>query len=446
MKRLSLLIKKQPVDWMTFWLLLFANSYKLYPGMIMVLVLFVLEIVRRKNLRIFKGWKLILGCWAGIGLTMCISFYTHFSSFNNLFWGMFTYTPILLYPILMSRKVAEKSFVNALKVFVAVQIPFYTLQYLSLAVAYKTINIFAANSGAGDSLQGSVMGFSSIISVTMAFVTLLLLYPYRSVPLRNRIYYAIISFILMVLTGYMTGVLLFICSIGVYVVIRFLTQMILLRLNKKLVGLIVTLCFGALVLVIIEWSNVLYTFELLSIITKKVEFVKAKAVEVTFNEFSKEIGTGIVAGVGAGNYSSRASFITDGIYLERQPSYIPVTPSYFHQKYMAPFLEIQKKSGWVGGLHTRSTINAPFCQLITIYGEGGLISLGALLIIAVLSLRKANRRGLDAFMIGIFFWFSLLLVDNWLAFPTYSLCFWLLLKAGDLQKGTGSIDELGTSG
>jgi hypothetical protein len=419
----------QTVDWLLLTLLLTANLPNRYLGYPILALIFLLGACRTKRLKFIREWRTEMLCWSLILVIMVTSFIIHFSSINNLFWGVFTTFPIIAYPFLLSKIKDGDKFIRTLNLFVWIQLIFCIGEFLFSFIQSGTMNFksFFSNLSLGDNLAGTSIGFSSQMAITMGFLSLIYLDLILLWNKRNCVFFLILSVTMMIISGYMGGILMFCLSFLVFLCLIIFIGFIKARLKPIYIFVTFFLFLSGLALFFYQKDNIKYSTKILNMIFSSNPPVKVKSLNITFCNFAKDHPLDMPFGVGIGNYSSRAAFITGGQYLRPHPSFIAITPSMYFEKYMFPLYNYDTFHHYYGGVVGTSMINAPFLQIQTIFGEGGVLSLVLLAIIIITAFIKGVKTNAVGYPIAIVFFFLLMFTDNWLAFPTYCLMFWLLL-------------------
>ncbi|NLK53553.1 MAG: hypothetical protein GX293_01630 [Bacteroidales bacterium] len=421
--------------WKVFFLILSCNMPNPYIGTVAAGLFLCFVAMTRLRIHHRTEWDQINFCWFLIFIIPVLSFLANFSHLNNLFWYVFTTVPILIYPAVLSN-VPYENVLNSFKKFVLLELAVFSTQYMWLAVKFRTLNPLAVDLSAGDFIAGTSVGYSSLMSVTMAFLTLFFLDHYFFTKKRAGLVYSFLCFMMMILTGYMAGIVLFFISIILNFISNISYSMVRLKLSKLQMILSITMLLAFSVLCMQMSSNVIYASKVIIKIFSASPPLKVQSYIVTFSDFLKENPEQSILGVGGGNYSSRAAFMTGGQYLQpSNPWYVPVTPSRFYNRYMSPLFEKRFLYKTIGNVSSRSMINTPFSQIQTIFSEGGLLSLIILFALSIMCIRIYLRKMSRMYLIAIILFFSLLLIDNWLAFPNFAFLFWVTLFFNDFSAG-----------
>lgn len=398
-----------------------------YFGTITAFIFFILTLVKRFKLYVKPELKKIIICWVLILFFPVISFFIFYSNLNNLFWYLFTTSPILIFPFVLYNVKMKLLIANLIK-FTQIELLLFTIQYILLVFKYRNINPFVSDISAGDLLSGTSIGFSSLMAVTMSLICLFFMDLYLLT--KNKIYllYGTMCFLMMVLTGYMAGITLFFTSTLVFFFFSLIFDFVKFKINKIKLGIVFSVFISVIVIAIQMQSNFIYTTNVLVRIFSASPPLKIQSFIVTFSDFIKENPGAIISGIGGGNYCSRAAFITGGQYLQpSNPWYIPITPSKYYIRYMYPLFEKRLKFKTIGNVSSQSMINTPFSQYQTIFAEGGVLSLIVLIILIILCFKIYFLNNRKLYAIAILYTFSLLIIDNWLEFPNYSILFWIII-------------------
>jgi hypothetical protein len=429
--KFRLLIQPKNIDWTIFCFLLFSHLPNAFYSIFLLFLVFALRIAFSFKLSLPKSWKMIEFFWTLIGLIMMFSFFTHFSSFNNLFWGVICFLPIVLIPFLLpfrKYRYHQSSYrlINAVKLFTFVEIIVMIVQFVKLAFQFKTIDIFTATNGAAGDLITGTVGFSSVISVTLGYISIVFLNYYLNYKYKRDAIWFLISFIGMILPAYTAGTFVYVLSFVLFLLGRFIVDIFKSGIINKRTGILIALLIVSICIIVYsQMSNILYAQRIISFVFFDPPN-KIKAISSTF-EYSKENVWDIPLGVGFGNYSSRAAFITSGEYLANQPKFIPVTRSKYFEKYMFPLFNKESQNKIISSSFGNSMINAPFNQFQTVYGEGGLISLSILCILLAFVFKIKVPYSNNLHRLGLIYLILLMFCDNWLSYPSFCFIFWLLL-------------------
>lgn len=417
------------ISWFLLTLMLLANSPNTYTATLMLSLAITFEAVRRKKILVDRELKPYMYSWLGIGIIMTISFLLNYSSINNYSWGIFTNIHMVLIPVIL-YKLNYCKLKKTMKVFTVVQFCFFTVQYIIQVIRFNQINIFNATISAGDALAGTSIGFSSVMAVTMGCMFLFFLSAYYRDRIKNDIVYASICMILSVLTGYMAGILALCIAIVICLTLRIVKCIGKMRLSK---GALVTMILAggcATLLIRLQYKNMLYVNHIVGKMSSRTHLLqlgKVAGLNATFVKMPAKYPNKVIAGVGLGNYSSRAAFITGGEYLRPHPAFISITPSKYFKEFMYPIYNYSTFGAILGGIIGTSMINAPFNQFQTIFGEGGGISL-AVVIFMLLILCTIAWQSNPFLFIAVIFMSLLLMLDNWLSYPSYGIMLWIISK------------------
>lgn len=264
------------------------------------------------------------------------------SSFNNLFWSVLTYgSTFSVLVALLSVPFGEKDLVDIFKFSIGLSIVQVILGYVQMlyGTSFQSLIPFFAGQDAGDYFVGTTFnpGIGSLVAIKMSLMTLLFV-PiwFRSKSWNNTL----ILFLLFI--GWILASALYTLLLGIFVLFLFFVirktgwNLISLKINKSI--LYVTLV-GFLVIAIFTFTqsnNIRYVLTSLKygyatligeqvqgkVSTRKIFYYKNTLVKLPKNHPDM-----FLIGMGPGNYSSRSAWLVSGEYLERQPLYIPVTPS-----------------------------------------------------------------------------------------------------------------------
>ncbi|WP_417842808.1 hypothetical protein [Thalassospira sp.] len=295
-------------------------------------------------------------------------------------------------------------------------------QYIKVAISSSSLNIFSQNQSAGDQISGTLIGFSTPISITFFLISFCFI---RKFITERKTKDAIWSTLTMTL-GFLPGAAsIFFCLFGAIGIITLFY--VAKNLKKKQTYVFIAVLPVIIAGVFIQGKNVDYGVRLLSKFDDNNIPIKAL---MYYRIFNIAIPSGDITplGVGGGNFSSRAALTVSGEYLLKQPSFIPVTPSYYTQKYITDIYSKNNYGTFVNGFDGGSMVNEPFSEYITIFTEGGLISLILFLAVFFFIIMFSIRKNDPILLLMIFFSFLVLFTNNWVEYIEFSSSFFLVLS------------------
>jgi hypothetical protein len=416
-------------------LLLIGHMPNRYIGGALYILLFLFTITRTSHIYFLpetkKNYLLLLAAYG-----LCIfSFIFHYSHINNLIWGLFNASPILLIPFLFPKQILKQPFLNSLKIFILFEVFFFIFQYIQAALEFKQLNIFVGNSGAGDSLTGSLLGRTGApITVSLCFCILILFSEFIKNKKKDILIFMLLSAILAYLPGNMSSIFCLFATFICYLFLSFFSQIIIGKIKRG------TLIIGVMGITVfslgwfIESENILYGIDVFGKLFRVDPPIKVKAVFSTI-EMLQENKEAPIVGVGLGNFASRAAYMVSGEYLFHQPIFIPATPSEYTSHYLLSIWNRSTSNKIIGGSIGDSMINEPFNQYLAFLGEGGIGAFIALLLIYLLMLKKGLRRPQSELLILIsIFSLALLTTNLWIDFPNFAIMFWIGIKYSNIHS------------
>tara|TARA_R110002020_G_scaffold122487_7_gene278031 strand:- start:41721 stop:43019 length:1299 start_codon:yes stop_codon:yes gene_type:complete len=232
------------------------------------------------------------------------------------------------------------------------------IQLINSMFLFQTLNPYGVSNSAGD-LISSIYSNSSVNFVIMSFFSIMYL-------LRKKWFYGILSVIFLLMTTYMSGVVLFLASlvVGIYLFSS-------IKLKSK-----IFIAIGSFFLIFlfsqIAPSNITYASRYLIRIWENGEDTpfKIKSFFQTFEYWTSSI-TSFIFGAGGGSFSSRIAFIASGDYVGWFPDSLTYASDEF-KKYHLNIWTYDFNNPWD---NRNNTANQPFSFYNQIIGEYGLIGL-----------------------------------------------------------------------
>lgn len=305
---------------------------------------------------------------------------------------------------------------SILKMFFKINLFIVILQIVFMCVEMKTFMPFSSMS-AGDNVKGLFRN-SSVNMVVMSFYSVFFIY-------RKEYKYFSLAILIMVLTFYMSGLLLFIATVLFYAFFNFS-----FKRKLKVIGV---LLLGLFLFSLISPKNVKYVQLILTdkISSKTDPPRKLVSFEQTLDHLVSDPGN-FIFGSGGGKFSSRTAFITGGEYVGWFPEKLIYLSKDFEENHFqlwnSEILSIPYKDG---------TSNQPFSFYNKIIGEYGLLGIILFLIYLSTPLKYYKRVTYGKLIFLLIFTYFLL--DYW--FEYFSVIVFLELFIfldikGYLQKST----------
>jgi hypothetical protein len=410
-----------------FILLLSVSTPIIYIGTILpILILLFLFIKNPFRLIVATTLKPYIIGWSLIIFVHLIAFLFNFSYLNNLLWGLFTISSIILFPLIIPSNISYHNIINAFKGFLCFELIIVLIQILAIFIS-GGIEGFK-NTSFGDSLSGTARN-SSIINIIYSFIALIFFCDWIYLKqIHNSVPFFLLSSFLALITGFMASFALYIFSmIALFSLGEFFK--IILKQHIKNSFFIFLLLIIIFLSITYNIFNSLYSYFLI-VYTKfdaSILPLKIIALQDTIYKFAFQNPIGAITGVGIGNYSSRAAFITSGLFLEHQSSFLIKSSSDFFLTYIKPLWEYRYNHEFIGLFHHGSIFNSPWCQFQTLFAEGGVISITIFIGIIIYSINNIRKRNNYWLLIPGMYLFLLLFLDNWFEYPCYTLLYWIMI-------------------
>lgn len=234
------------------------------------------------------------------------------------------------------------------------------IQYILAVIEYNHLNPFIVTQSAGD-LFKSIFANSSVNMIIMSFFALFFYFNKRKA-------FAILAAVSMLLTGFMSGIILFCASL-------LATSFLLTKrpITKKL-GLILVFIFAFICFLLISPQNISYSAGYLERIARMEGDVPFKILSFkeTISYWVSSIRS-FLLGAGPGNFSSRVAFIISGDYVSWFPE---------HLIYIGEEFKTYHFSLWTHDFNNpwdnrENTANQPFSFYNQLIGEYGLIGISS---------------------------------------------------------------------
>ncbi|MCC6635786.1 MAG: oligosaccharide repeat unit polymerase [Chitinophagaceae bacterium] len=281
-------------------------------------------------------------------------------------------------------------------------------QFLLLIAENKTINPFstALGTSAGDFIKGYFANSSiNMIVSSFAFV-----FFYA----RKNYLLAILSLMVLILTTYMSGVLIFIVIFVLYFLLTSKTSLIQ-KIQLLILGFIFSISFYLL-----SKDNIDYAVRVGSTVVEEVKPRKQVSFEQTGEAILSSTSV-FFFGYGMGNFSSRLAFIAGGEYVSWYPTALvrkSVEFYYNHfQLWNYEVLDVPFSDG---------TANQPFSVFNQFLGEYGFIGTIILLYFYFYSLFKQSKKYSFIRLLLVLLFFYMLL-DYWFEFFSVIVVFELIV-------------------
>jgi len=330
-----------------------------------------------------------------IGLTISLA---------NLFISLFSFLIIYSY-VNSSSNDKNKLIIDSVFYFI---VSYTFIQYVNIVLQFGTINIYSISAATGDFLT-SIFSSSSVNMIVMSFY--LLYYGFN-----KELKKASCSVAVILLTGYMSGIVLMIGAIGIW----YFTTIKLTRLHF-LMG------FGAIAVILLfpllSEGNYYYVLNYFKQAISSKPPYKIISYYETFKYWTSSLQT-FIFGAGSINFSSRTAFVVSGDYV----SWFPDSYKYISETFSKNHFGIWTHDFMNPYNNRNNMANQPFSFYNRIIGEFGVIGLIAYLLTYFNFLFKHAFQ--DSLIKLMFIFFSLiLLTDYWFEYLSVVIIFELLLLA-----------------
>ena len=299
--------------------------------------------------------------------------------------------------------------VKTIDTFFLINISIVIFQFIDIMYSYGSLNPYGVSTSAGDFIK-SIYSNSSVNSIIMGFFAVMYL-------LRKKWTKGIFAVIILIMTTYMSGLIIFTVSIAVSL---FLFSKIKLKYKALVIisGIAMLSIFKR-----VSPDNVTYVSRYISRIIANDDNVpfKIKSFRETF-EYSISSLKSFVFGAGAGNFSSRSAFISSGDYVNWYPEFLTYAHKDFQDNHLALW-NYDFRNPWD---NNNNTANQPFSVYNQIIGEYGLIGVMLFLFFYIgFIFKKWKKLTFTKFLvISLAFYFVL---DYWFEYFSVIIIFELLV-------------------
>ena len=299
--------------------------------------------------------------------------------------------------------------VKTIDAFFLINVSIVLIQFIDIMYLFDSLNPYGVSTSAGDFIK-SIYSNSSVNSIIMGFFAVMYL-------LRKKWTKGSFAVISLVMTTYMSGLVIFIISI---VVSLFIFSKIKLKYKFLVIisGISMLSIFKK-----VSPNNVTYVSRYVNRVLANDDNVpfKIKSFRETF-EYSTSSLKSFVFGAGAGNFSSRSAFISSGDYVNWYPAFLTYAHNDFQENHLALW-NYDFRNPWD---NNNNTANQPFSFYNQIIGEYGLIGILLFLIFYVgFIIKKWPKLTFTKFLlISLVFYFVL---DYWFEYFSVIIIFELLV-------------------
>jgi hypothetical protein len=301
-------------------------------------------------------------------------------------------------------KIKQEQLIATIEFYFFVNIGLSILQFFFLMIEYKTLNPFSSALGtsAGDFVKGYFAN-SSINMIVSSFAFLFFYY-------QKKWIWALCAILIMLLTAYMSGIIIF---IGIFLVyLLFFSKTRLVR-KLQILGLIIV---AATIFYAVSKSNIEYAAQVGSSVVEEVQPRKITSFEQTF-DLSFSNWENFLFGVGMGNFSSRLAFIAAGEYVTWYPKQLQRMSREFYSNHFQlwnyEILSIPFSDG---------TSNQPFSVYNQFMGEYGLFGIAILIYFYFFNIYRASKN-IQQVNLLLFLLFGYMFLDYWFEFFSVVIIF-----------------------
>ena len=326
-------------------------------------------------------------------LTLCFWFFS-FMSLNQITYFI--------------KKSSLNEIQSTVKIFFKINVIVVFVQLVMLMIRFNSINPYLVTTSAGDFIK-SIYSNSSVNLIIMSFFVIYFF-------VKKDWLYGLLATIILLMTTYMSGLVLFICSLllGLFLFSRF-------KIKYKLLAIFFIVIFGYL-FAIISPNNVTYATRYINRILENGENVpfKIKSFWQTINYCSSSLSS-FVFGAGGGNFSSRVAFIVSGDYVR----WFPDSWAYASNQFLNNHLSLWNfdfNNPWD---NKNNTANQPFSFYNKIFGEYGLLGF-ILFYILYLKYILDKWKGLNHTKLILISLAGYFLLDYWFEYFSVIIIFELL--------------------
>lgn len=338
-----------------------------------------------------------------------------------VFLGLLVWFLCLLNNLIINyqvHKIKQEQLIATIEFYFFVNIGLSILQFFFLMIEYKTLNPFSSVLGtsAGDFVKGYFAN-SSINMIVSSFAFLFFYY-------QKKWIWALCAILIMLLTAYMSGIIIF---IGIFLVyLLFFSKTRLVR-KLQILGLVIV---AATIFYAVSKSNIEYAAQVGSSVVEEIQPRKITSFEQTF-DLSFSSWENFLFGIGMGNFSSRLAFIAAGEYVTWYPKLLQRNPINFYRNHFQlwnyEILSIPFSDG---------TANQPFSVYNQFIGEYGLFGVGILFFFYFITIFRSSKNYPQVKLL-LFLLAGFMLLDYWFEFFSVIIIFELLIgiysKAASLK-------------
>lgn len=352
-------------------------------------------------------WSLIIISIIPIGFFLRDDF-----SFNYVLNGIIItimWILMLLCSSVLIRCIKSLNFEDVCKVvkwFFYINFIIIIIQYIGVSIKYKSIIPFIEHMGSGDYLKG-IFTNSSVNMIVSSFYLVFFIY------LKDR-KNALTALIVMLLTTYMSGIFLFLCTTSLF-------AFLYLSFKTK-IRVIFAVIIGVYAFSVLSPNNVVYVKNNLTkkLFSDRDPARKIVSFEQTFN-FTTSSTTNFIFGAGGGKFSSRTAFMTSGDYV----SWFPQSRVYSSEAFLNNHFTLWN-SKLLSKPYKDGTANQPFSTYNKILGEYGFFGL-LLLIVFYLYYPIKNYSKLTYGKLIFLAMLSYFILDYWFEYFTVIVFFELFI-------------------
>ena len=287
--------------------------------------------------------------------------------------------------------------------FFFINVIFGLVSYLKAIKHYHHIFPFMIHNGAGDFIK-SIYSNSSIAMIIFSFFTIYFF-------AHKKFNFSVIAFFMLLLTTYMSGIVIFLGSIIVYS----FTSVNLSLLKRLFLFIVFPFCAVIIIKTFVP-TNYEYVISYLNPINtprKIISFFQ------TLNYLNESVQNFLI-GAGPGNFSSRVAFTISGNYV----SWFPHEFKYISKDFLTNHLSLWNPTILAKG-YNDGTANQPFSIFNQLLGEYGIVGMLLFLYYYFISLFKKTKNAFGIYLMFLFLAYGIL--DYWFEYfsvvPIFELIF-----------------------
>mgnify|MGYP000973869089 CR=1 FL=1 len=291
---------------------------------------------------------------------------------------------------------------SVIHLFFFINVIFWVISYLKAIKHYHHVFPFIVHNGAGDFMK-SIYSNSSIAMIIFSFFAIYFV-------AHKKFLFSGIGFFMLLLTTYMSGIVIFLGSIIVFS----FTSVNLSLLKRLLLFIVFPFCIVIFIKTFAP-TNYEYVISYLDPINTPRKIISFYQ---TFNYLSESVQNFFI-GAGPGNFSSRVGFTISGTYV----SWFPHEFKYISKDFLTNHLSLWNPT--ILAKYNDGTANQPFSIFNQLLGEYGIVGMLLFLSYYFVSLFKISKNTIGIYLVVLFLAYGLL--DYWFEYfsviPIFELIF-----------------------